>query len=256
MRRFVIVYTLLFMLLGAGTLFDLPINQFLYHPQSGFGWFMEHVYVLIMIGILPVAFIMLMSVKPNPGTVLLGILTCLYMAREISFYLLPAYKYDQQLLLAGILFISLTLIMRLLPKSLRRALLPFLLFMCFVLIGASVLVEILKNLWGRVRFRSPHGLQLFTPWYLPQGINGNKSFPSGHTTAASITLCLLALPQFYHRPIPVWITAVAFLSPLLMAVSRMIMGAHYLSDTTFAFLIVYTIVELLIYIRKKRNLTG
>lgn len=48
------------------------------------------------------------------------------------------------------------------------------------------LVEAMKYLWGRVRFRdllAAGSYDAFTPWYIINGINGNKSFPSGHTAA-------------------------------------------------------------------------
>lgn len=256
MRRFALVYVLAAILLIVGACCDLSINRYLYNPQSSFGWFMEHIYVLFMIGILPVTFIMLMSVRPHVGSIVLGISSCLYMAHEITSYLLPSRTIYQLLGLAGILLVGLYLFMQLIPQAKRKEILPFLLFVCLVLISASLLVEILKNLWGRVRFRSFDGPQRFTPWYLPQGINGNKSFPSGHTTAASITLCLLALPQFTKKPIPIWISVAAFLSPIVMAFSRMIMGAHYLSDTVSAFVIVHTIVLLSIIMKKKMKHTG
>ncbi|MBS6373138.1 MAG: phosphatase PAP2 family protein [Erysipelotrichaceae bacterium] len=96
----------------------------------------------------------------------------------------------------------------------------------------------------------------FTPWYLPQGVNGNKSFPSGHTTAASITLCLFALPLFTKKRLSSWQTMLAVLSPIMMALSRMIMGAHYLSDTVFAILIIYTMLEGAILYMKKSKETG
>lgn len=256
MRRYLIVYAILIVLLGIGARYDLSLNQYFYHPQSSFGWFMEHIYILFMIGILPVTFIMLMSVRTHIGTVVLGFVSCLYMAHEITSYLLASHHSYQLLGLSVILFVGLTLLMQLIPKATRKAMLPFLLFVCLVLISASLLVELLKNLWGRVRFRSFHGPQRFTPWYLPQGVNGNKSFPSGHTTAASITLCLFALPLFTKKRLSSWQTMLAVLSPIMMALSRMIMGAHYLSDTVFAILIVYTMLEGAILYMKKSKETG
>ena len=44
-----------------------------------------------------------------------------------------------------------------------------------------LLIQIIKSLWGRVRFRDlAIGFSNFTPWYFPQGVTGGHSFPSGH----------------------------------------------------------------------------
>ncbi len=96
------------------------------------------------------------------------------------------------------------------------------------------LVQILKKLWGRIRFNDlAEGALDFTPWYLPQGITGSQSFPSGHT-AMGVMMCflILYLPRHLRGPafFPLFAWAIA------VAASRVILGAHYVSDVSFSLL--------------------
>ena len=60
--------------------------------------------------------------------------------------------------------------------------------------GYLVIVQPIKHLWGRVRFRDLDALYSnFTEWFIPNGINGNQSFPSGHAAMAWMILPLLIL---------------------------------------------------------------
>lgn len=66
-----------------------------------------------------------------------------------------------------------------------------------------------------------------------------KSFPSGHTANAATMLLLGVIPflnpryQRYKR----WFFIVGFVWAAMVALSRIIMGAHYLTDTVVGFLI-------------------
>lgn len=96
-------------------------------------------------------------------------------------------------------------------------------------------VEIMKYLWGRVRFRdllAAGSYDSFTPWYIINGINGNKSFPSGHTGGAAMSFLAMFLPYisksaYKHKQLCFF---VPFIYTCTVAVTRLIMGAHYLSD--------------------------
>lgn len=112
---------------------------------------------------------------------------------------------------------------------------------------SMLVVESIKPIWGRVRFRSMQdNLNLFTSWYQ---INGDKylsavslkeeikSFPSGHSQWAGTTLSLSFLtlvdPRLKDKE------NLFFLGTLLYAVvvviSRMMQGAHFLTDVTVGF---------------------
>lgn len=103
------------------------------------------------------------------------------------------------------------------------------------LFGYLLYIQPLKWLWGRIRFRDLAGdYSHFSAWYLPQGFNGNDSFPSGHAAMGWILLSLFVL--FVDRPqwkrLIVKISVISW--ALVVCISRVIIGAHYTSDVVFA----------------------
>lgn len=103
-----------------------------------------------------------------------------------------------------------------------------------VLLGNLVLIQGLKGLWGRMRFRDLPDLTAFTAWYLPQGHTGEASFPSGHTGMAWILLPLFLLVPREHRATRRAILAGVVVWSLVVAIGRVKIGAHYASDVLFA----------------------
>jgi len=110
------------------------------------------------------------------------------------------------------------------------------------LFGYVIFIQGIKYLWGRVRFRElDAAFSQFTPWYLPQGITGFDSFPSGHAAMGFILLPLLILLSNKKE----WIKNSVFILIILWAVSlafsRVVIGAHYASDVLFgSFFIIIT----------------
>ena len=120
-----------------------------------------------------------------------------------------------------------------------------------------VIIWALKFSFGRVRFRDLNGdLTLFTPWYLPNpfmeqikrifaGYSGNYSFPSGHTANATVVVAAIHyFPMFRKHTLLLKIIVIAVLSVWIptVAVSRVMVGAHYLSDVLFGMAITLLIV--------------
>ncbi len=107
-------------------------------------------------------------------------------------------------------------------------------FLCLNL----ALTNLLKLLWQRPRFDemlAGGSLAAFRPWFLPFGAGGS-SFPSGHVANACGVFLLLVLCDVFpalgrHRGL-VTIVCWGFLS--LMALSRILIGRHFLSDTLAA----------------------
>lgn len=114
---------------------------------------------------------------------------------------------------------------------------------------ALLLVNVLKNPMGRMRYRAMNVIGDFsgyTPWYVAHGqpdktwmretfgtADAFKSFPSGHTRAAAATFYLISLADVMgvrskRRRALLWCFAILFTG--LVAVSRIMVGAHFFSD--------------------------
>jgi len=104
------------------------------------------------------------------------------------------------------------------------------------IINPLVLVQIIKLLWGRVRFRDLTSFVDYTPWFLPQGITGNQSFPSGHTAMGWMFLPLLIAVKDRKNmdAIKILISILILGWGLFVGLSRIAIGAHYASDVLFS----------------------
>ncbi len=113
------------------------------------------------------------------------------------------------------------------------------------------LVNILKILWARPRMRSIQSIEQFKYWYQINGPSTNeelKSFPSGHVANA---FTILAYSLFIPKNKPTvkkWFIAFALLWGTLVAVSRIVIGAHFFSDVVAA----GYITTLLFYLIRKK----
>lgn len=118
-------------------------------------------------------------------------------------------------------------------------------------------IEGMKYLCGRVRFRdllAAGNYEAFTPWYKINGINGNKSFPSGHTAGAGMSYLMMAFPYLSEK----WKKrkTLCFSIPLIytsvVAFTRLVMGAHYLSDVAMGGVVSFTIVIIAFSLYEKK----
>ncbi|MEG1548838.1 MAG: phosphatase PAP2 family protein [Ruthenibacterium sp.] len=109
---------------------------------------------------------------------------------------------------------------------------------CVYLLLDGVFINVLKLIWNRTRFDDMLALgdfTAFTAWYRPFGAGGT-SFPSGHVAAACsifvLVLCCDVFAAFAERRLLVWSGCWAYIA--WMALCRIIIGRHYLSDTLMA----------------------
>lgn len=106
------------------------------------------------------------------------------------------------------------------------------------LLSVLIIINLIKICWGRVRFRDMIDVAQYSPWFMPQGINGHRSFPSGHTAnAATLYIIIMFVPLCKHK----FLKALCYIVPIVwivvMAASRVLVGAHYASDVLFGALI-------------------
>lgn len=169
-------------------------------------------------------------------------------------------------------------------KETLAKLVIFALAMLIALAINQIITTVMKNIWTRQRFRnldignggtSSNG---FTPWY-KAGLGQNrdaalyyvedsagmmqkdayKSFPSGHTSTAAITLVLIMLPDIFEKlkKFKVWFYVVPIIFTVLVAISRIVNRAHYLSDVLFGatlgFISVFISITLVKIAEKKKT---
>lgn len=100
--------------------------------------------------------------------------------------------------------------------------------------GNIIFVFLLKILWGRIRFRDlSQDYSDFTTWYLPNGINGNQSFPSGHAAMGFMLLALFIFLGNKSLLIRIIFKGLIFSWAIAVSISRVVIGAHYTSDIVF-----------------------
>ncbi len=140
----------------------------------------------------------------------------------------------------------------------------FFTFMVIGLIFSMLLVNLLKNLWSRSRFfhmYEKNDFSQYSTWLIPQfrktSLDIYKSFPSGHTTSATLILAWLYAPQGlknknYYKYLENFVKA----WPLLVALGRILDGAHYLTDVSFAIIMTCLLIKIshhLVYEKSKAH---
>lgn len=166
-------------------------------------------------------------------------------------------------------------ILRLVRNTNKAKIKQFIKFTLFVVIGTMLIVNILKITWERPRMRFLSQINYmalganFQPWwkigsnskefFMELGVASDefKSFPSGHTACAACMLLLTALPylnkSFQNRGNV--LLGVAIFFTLLVGFSRIIMGAHFLTDVTMGFSVTFFLVLIAhrIFLNEKMN---
>ncbi|MBQ9530871.1 MAG: phosphatase PAP2 family protein [Eubacterium sp.] len=144
------------------------------------------------------------------------------------------------------------------PEEYKRVLIILSAAGIAVMAVQTLTIEGVKFLWGRVRFRdllASGSYDAFTSWFHPNGINGNKSFPSGHTAGAGMSYLIMTLPylsdKFKEKKTLLFI--IAFIYTGIVGFTRLVMGAHYLSDVTVGGLVSFTCVIIAMKIIDKKN---
>lgn len=135
----------------------------------------------------------------------------------------------------------------------------FALFFGIFYLGTLLFMNLFKLIWYRPRWRylfTTYGDQAanyFQPWFVIPGVsrkigdNNFASFPSGHTMNALGIISLSLAPNFIKK----WqgkelvFRLAAYLWAALVALSRIIMGAHFASDVTAGFFLEVLLFDLL-----------
>jgi len=102
-----------------------------------------------------------------------------------------------------------------------------------VILTELIIVTVIKTVWARPRMRSIESISEFHYWYQIAGFttdNEFMSFPSGHTANATVFITFVLYVQVLK---PTWkkkFLSIAIIWAILVACSRVVVGAHYVTD--------------------------
>lgn len=263
-RKQVLIFTALALLglMVIGTFADYPISKALYNQSNPFGRFFA------AFGEYPVALgfaaagAMLLATR-NREKRLKGVLQifagCWFILSGAAMaVILPKSYLEIPVWLSvglGLICTGLTVwgTFRLCNCADRRVIIRIAVIVLLVIFVDIILVNVIKIPWGRVRMRlvAVDERACFMPWWqLGGGLKETltaagvlaeefKSFPSGHTANASVLMLLCLVPMLQPRLAKkqTLLFGIGLAWTTLVALSRIIMGAHYLTDTTVGFAI-------------------
>lgn len=241
-KDIIIFYILTAAALIAAVFADLKIDILLNSPENAFAvWFYNTGEIPCRL-ICPVAGTALLYCCNNRFARFVGACISIGGGAYFGYYFAKHFFVEENNLAFGIVYgvgFSLVLILTSkfikIPEHLKKPIAVLAITGIAVMAVQLLAVEGMKYLWGRVRFRdllAAGSYDAFTPWYVINGINGNKSFPSGHTAGAAMSFLAMLLPYvskkaYEHRQL---CFILPFIYTCVVAVTRLVMGAHYLSD--------------------------
>ena len=248
----------LLVLLVAGSIWDLPISKFLYPGhESSIGQFFAAFGELPAFSLLAGCGVLLIvhraKFRPELNIVILAFGVCLTLA---SIFLsvheatdnVPALPMPVALLVTVFVDALMAAALLFLTRECQtKTILRFICTVIVVCVGIMLLINIIKVPWGRARMRliySTGNDTYFSNWWqagtalkkklVADGVSSDdfRSFPSGHTACAACSMLLILLPTLYRRlhDKEKLFMVLGGVWTLAVAVSRLRMGMHFLSD--------------------------
>ena len=270
------IFGFLMLCMVIGTFADYQISRALYNPKSIFGIvFAAYGEYPATLGMIISGVLMMRSVQNGVfgvlkkiGCILLIAIGCLMACFMPTLYLsvsdVIVYAIGAAASLAAVIATVKISSKADAEKCVRTGLILFL-----VIIIEMVLINLVKIPWGRARMRlvAVNSEAYFMPWWqvgdgLKQQLTALgvaaeefKSFPSGHAGNAAVILLLpLAanlIPSLKSQEKTLLVIAEVWV--ILVALSRIIMGAHYLTDVIVGATITYCVILLVLKLTGHRN---
>ncbi len=231
------------LLIGASFV-DLPLTKALYDPSSPFGLFFKHFASFPGMGLGALSFCVLAVTDPlNKNLRILNriVNSVLMLVFGFSLVYTPVVSMGIHQPLIGLFGIAFVLIaaylIAKLPVVRKQSLRKYAMIGAITMVGSMAAVNLLKIVWGRARYWTFVGNDtLFSPWYLPRGFTLSesfKSFPSGHSQFAAVSLISTMLPDVFDslkgKQRSFLLGSIAWI--IMVMLSRMMLGEHFLSDT-------------------------
>ena len=277
---FAIVFAIALIGIIVGSFADLQINTILYFPNNAFGLTLSSigeapVYALFSsIGTISILLGLKKYTKWYQRLILwvfgaAGVLLPIYFQGDhficVDGFNIPSLWYVGLLVGLVVSGVGVLFGLYIFKVSDNDDLVRYLITLFAIVVGSILIVQVTKSIMDRPRFRfivSEQGtLNYFCQWWergsdikdflSSSGIASDefKSFPSGHTNIAALSLPLLAYLPLLSSKIKInsrVLFYVGLIYTLVIAVSRITVAAHFLSDVSFALFIttfVYWIIE-------------
>lgn len=258
------------MLMLIFTFSDLSISNLMYNPDSSFGKFFKIWGPVpnMLFGSLATAVLVKTRNKDDKATDYTGLVIygAAFITSSIAAVYVPLHYMGLKLfslihIISCIIYVILALFLINKIKihniqNFRR----FAIICIIVFIATPLVVEVLKTIWGRVRYREMvEPYNMFTLWYIPQFktfaslYTDAKSFPSGHTANSTVIFLLMLLPDLFPslNNKRIMLFTISCIWVLLTALSRIIVGAHFATDVTFAVAIIIMLINGITYLVNK-----
>lgn len=280
-NEIIIFYVFSVAMMIIASFFDLQIDKALNNPTDAFSlWFYATGEMPARL-VLPLAGVVIFYLSEKIFFKLLGGIVCMggsaYLGTHISNYMFK----DENNLIFGIVFgIGIGLITMVagkyikIPNVLKKPLLIFAYAGIAVMAIEVGIVEVVKIFWGRPRFRAMKEIgdfSIFQQWYQFNGdkykplfesafehpSNEVKSCPSGHTASAAVSYLMMFMPFCFDkfRDKTKLCFAVPFVYTGIVAFTRMVLGAHFLSDVTIGSIITFTVTVIVMAIVDKKAIS-
>ncbi len=247
-------YAFCVVMLILGIFFDLDIDKALNSPNNPIAvWFCNTGEIPSRL-VCPLAGVILFYLGEKRSTKVIGAVVELGGSAYLGYYTSEYFFTGDYKTVFGIVWgIGFGLVLLFMFKYVKipekyKELLKILAVIGILVMAAELLVTSgIKLLWGRVRFRdmlAAGSYDAFTPWYIPNGSNGNNSFPSGHTAGAAMIFLVMLIPLAFDKykdkmQLCYW---VSFAYTMVVGFTRLVMGAHFLSDVAMGAIIGFTCV--------------
>lgn len=256
-----------------GSFFDYQLSTAIYHPESLFG------ILFASYGQLPAmlcfasggTLLIKMADKEKKGkmslcyifAVLLNLLAIAGITLDPMLYIENMSVVLSVMIAVVIVVVTDMLVYTLTKGVVKTEIKKFIILVLGVMLVEMIFVNLVKIPWGRPRMRliANRGDVVFQPWWvigselkdalMTLGVAGEefKSFPSGHTANAACAMLLgtlpLVMPKLKGKETQLFLAGVCF--TFIVAISRIVMGAHFLTDVTIGMSVTF-IVEM-IFIR-------
>lgn len=230
------VYAISILLLFIAAKWDLAISFALYQPSTGWACFLQDGYPIILKFCLACCFLLLMDRK-HCYFIIAVFLADFFALYDLSaFFSYPIWSWYSLFCCSLFLILQWCLYQIMTPWHRKKAK-KYIVFFLQVFFAVFLIVTVMKCLWSRTRYRDLEQMTQFCSWYIPCR-QGGTSFPSGHTSSfAAALLSLYTIISNIRKHRSIWLMFIVWFLIALMMISRIIMGAHFLSDTAAGMMI-------------------